>query len=52
MNKIKCNIETCKHNDCGKYCELSAIRVPYCEPCGKSDVHNCEDSMCASFQNK
>lgn len=51
-HSINCDITTCKHNASGCKCELDAVDICACRPCTCDDVHNCSDSMCASFENK
>ena len=50
--KIKCGIESCRHNKPDHYCALSSISVCPYDGCGCDDVHNCQESMCGSFEKK
>ena len=45
--KIKCNVEACKHNDCdNKECQLNEIKV-VCSCCNP----NCKDeTICDNFE--
>ena len=48
-NKIKCEVESCKHNNCKKgICELDSIKVScIC----KNDECDCtENTICNSFE--
>ena len=46
--KIKCYVDSCKHNDCNsKMCQLDVIKVGSC-----SDCINCkDDTICDSFED-
>ena len=47
--KIKCNVETCKHNDCEQeLCQLSEIKVG----CGCDDTNCKDDTICVSFEEE
>ena len=45
---IKCNVDTCKHNDCkSKMCQLDVIKIGSCNGCT-----NCkDDTICDSFED-
>ena len=53
MNKgtIKCDVETCKHNNCEKgCCELEEVKISC--TCNNDECKNCEETICASFENR
>ena len=46
--KIKCNVESCKHNDCdSKMCLLDEIKVGTCNGCTCCK----DDTICNSFED-
>ncbi len=46
---IKCNVETCRHNDCDKMvCQLDEIKVD----CGCDDPNCKADTICDSFEEE
>lgn len=46
---IKCNVETCKHNDCScGYCDLDEIQVSC--TCDHTEVDTKESTICESFE--
>lgn len=48
--KIKCNVENCKHCDCEeKVCKLKEIKV--CN-CGCDEACECDETMCGSFKER
>ncbi len=49
---IKCHVESCSHCAPDHFCDLKQIKVCACAPCDCDDVTRCEQSMCASFEEK
>lgn len=48
---IKCNVETCKYNNCEEgYCELDEIKVGC--TCDNDDCCCKEETVCESFKEK
>ena len=48
-NKIKCDVETCKHND-SKQCNLDNVKIS-CN-CGCNECNCVDDTICESFEEK
>lgn len=50
-NKIKCNVDTCTHNDNKKNCcELDSISISC--TCDNDCCCNCEETICQSFKKE
>ena len=46
---IKCDVETCKHNNCGNgCCELDEIKISC--TCGNDCCKKTEETICQSFK--
>ena len=49
--KIKCDVESCKYNNCDdECCELDSIKVSC--TCDKDDCCECNETVCESFEEK
>ena len=47
--RITCNVETCKHNDCScNKCCLSEVKIG----CNCLDVHCKDNTICDSFEKE
>lgn len=48
-NKIKCDVESCKHN-CEKKCRLNEVKIS-CN-CGCNECNCIDETICESFEEK
>lgn len=48
-NNIKCDVETCKHNE-DKCCDLDEVKIS-CN-CGCDECNCVDDTICESFEEK
>lgn len=49
MNKIKCDVETCTHNE-KKNCNLDEVKIS-CN-CGSDECNCIDETICESFEEK
>ena len=48
-NNIKCDVETCKHNE-DKRCDLNEVKISC--TCGCDECSCVDDTICESFEEK
>lgn len=50
-NNIKCDVETCKHNDCNSNCcKLKEIKISC--TCNNDSCKKVEETICENFKEK